>query len=131
MRRTHGLSGTPLYRVWSAMKQRCANRKNAAWKNYGGRGITVCARWRTSFEAFLEDMGPCPPGLTLDRLDNDETVRNVRICPFRTCVGQPDNVRPRPPPLIRVGHRTVRTDAQGKRGGSRQGSARSSRQLLA
>jgi hypothetical protein len=53
------------------MKQRCSNKKNKRFNRYGGRGITVCARWRTSFEAFLADMGPRPLGLTIDRVNND------------------------------------------------------------
>lgn len=52
------------------MIQRCTNPNNPAWRLYGGRGITVCARWR-DFPAFLADMGERPNGLTLDRIDND------------------------------------------------------------
>lgn len=61
---------TSEYRTWSEMIQRCTNRKNKAYKNYGGRGITVDPRW-LSFESFLADMGRRPPGLTLERNDND------------------------------------------------------------
>ena len=53
------------------MVQRCTNPNLRAWKNYGGRGITVCDRWK-KFPAFLADMGECPPGLTLDRIDTDK-----------------------------------------------------------
>jgi len=53
------------------MKQRCVNSKRQDWKNYGGRGISVCAKWRTSFPAFLADMGERPIGLEIDRIDND------------------------------------------------------------
>jgi hypothetical protein len=59
------------YFVWASMKQRCFNAKDRAFPLYGARGITVCERWITSFEAFLEDMGPCPLGLTLDRANNN------------------------------------------------------------
>lgn len=54
------------------MKQRCYNEKSTAYKNYGGRGIRVCDRWRDSFVAFLQDVGRRPePHLTLERIDND------------------------------------------------------------
>lgn len=52
------------------MKTRCFNPRNAAFKDYGGRGISVCERW-LKFENFLADMGEAPPGLTLERRDND------------------------------------------------------------
>lgn len=55
------------YRIWYAMRKRCEDKKN---KNYGGRGITVCERWRSSFPLFLQDMGPRPSeDLSLDRKD--------------------------------------------------------------
>lgn len=68
---THGLYGTTEYRAWAAMIQRCTNPKHPRWVYYGGRGITVCERWRLSFAAFRADMGPKPPKHELDRIDND------------------------------------------------------------
>lgn len=56
---------------WSGMKQRCLNPHHPQYKDYGGRGIRVCKRWLNDYEAFLEDMGERPPGMTLDRVDND------------------------------------------------------------
>jgi hypothetical protein len=62
---------TPEYTSWQAMKRRCSDSNYAQYKDYGGRGITVCERWWNSFETFLADMGPRPNGQTLDRIDND------------------------------------------------------------
>lgn len=61
----------PLYAAWRGMKSRCYREKDPRYKDYGGRGITVCERWLDSFENFLADMGERPEGLTLDRKDND------------------------------------------------------------
>ena len=66
----HGRCDEPIYAVWMSMVARCRNSRNNAYKDYGGRGITVCERW-LKFENFYEDMAPRPDGLTLDRIDND------------------------------------------------------------
>ena len=61
----------PLYKCWSSMLTRCTNKKRHDYYRYGGRGITVCARWR-HFWNFVEDMGPKPDSkLSLDRIDNN------------------------------------------------------------
>lgn len=71
-RRRHGMSHHPAFGVWHSMKQRCTDPRHHAWKNYGGRGITVCDRWLHSFENFWADMGPTwQKGMDLDRRDND------------------------------------------------------------
>lgn len=77
-RRTHGesygvlKSGSREYRIWCSMRRRCTYSTTPRWKDYGGRGIKVCARWATSFETFLSDMGRCPtPQHSIDRIDND------------------------------------------------------------
>lgn len=57
------------YRAWSNMIQRCAPGFRQ-YADYGGRGIVVCGQWQ-NFSDFLADMGECPEGLTLDRIDND------------------------------------------------------------
>ena len=66
--RSTGVSST--YKSWAAMISRCTNPRNNRWHRYGGRGISVCEGWRT-FEGFLADMGEKPPGMTLDRENND------------------------------------------------------------
>lgn len=60
-----------LYQTYCGMHNRCYRPNQPAYKNYGARGITVCERWRNSFEAFLEDMGPRPPGHSIDRIDTN------------------------------------------------------------
>lgn len=67
----HGLRDSTEMQIWSDMKRRCHSPHRKDFKNYGGRGITVCAEWRESFDAFYRDMGPRPKGCTLDRKDND------------------------------------------------------------
>jgi len=62
----------PLYKRWNSMKQRCTNPKTPFYKNYGGRGVKICASWMNSFEAFVSDMGlPPSPKHTIDRKNND------------------------------------------------------------
>jgi hypothetical protein len=67
----HGRSKTRLNTVYHRMKQRCLNPKCGDYKYYGARGITVCDRWKGSFENFLQDMGEPPEGMTIERKDND------------------------------------------------------------
>lgn len=58
------------HNVWMDMRNRCTNPKNRRYYRYGARGIKVCERWN-SFVLFMEDMGPCPIGHSIDRKDND------------------------------------------------------------
>lgn len=76
-RTTHGDTKrgdtSPEFRVWQGMIARCENQKHRSFKRYGGRGISVCARWRNSYEAFLVDMGRRPtPQHQIDRVDNEK-----------------------------------------------------------
>lgn len=72
---THGHSRvgsvTPTYRTWSNMMSRCFNPYVSSFSIYGGRGITVCERWKNSFENFLEDMGEKPKGKSIERIDSN------------------------------------------------------------
>lgn len=89
----HGLSHTTIYYVWSAMRARCLTPTNADYYLYGARGITVCDRWK-SFENFYADMGDCPKGLTLERIENDKGYEPDN-CKWATLVEQRHNQRPR------------------------------------
>lgn len=67
---THGASHTAEYRCWSSMIARCYNKNVRNYKDYGGRGISICDRWRHSFENFIADVGLKPtPGHSIDRID--------------------------------------------------------------
>jgi hypothetical protein len=71
MRQHHGKKGTRVYSIWQNMLNRCRNEKTEAFKNYGGRGIKVCERWKT-LTGFVTDMGEPPTDKhTLERINND------------------------------------------------------------
>lgn len=65
----NGKRGTLEYRTWAGIKKRCLNKSDPNYKFYGLLGVGICARWRSSFEAFLSDMGRCPAGLSIDRVE--------------------------------------------------------------
>lgn len=87
-----GFKPSAEYQAWGSMIKRCENLKAAEYKNYGGRGITVCNEWRSSFEKFLADMGPRPVGTSLDRLDNNKNYSKEN-CAWRTRLEQVGNRR--------------------------------------
>ncbi len=70
---THGKYHTRLHGIWNGMKQRCNNPNNHKYKDYGGRGISVCVEWEDDFGAFYEwsMSNGYAEGLSVDRIDND------------------------------------------------------------
>lgn len=99
-RKTHGLTNSPTYITWLNMVQRTTNPNHPRHKDYAGRGVTICDRWRASFQAFLEDMGERPDGMSLDRIDNDAGYfpENCRwATPHEQAANQRRSYRPRDP----------------------------------
>lgn len=93
MFRKHGLHGTPEYSVWKSIIKRCTNPNFKQYNDYGGRGISICDRWRNSFEAFLEDMGPRPSAQhSIERRDNDKGYYKEN-CFWATKTEQANNTR--------------------------------------
>ena len=77
----HGMCNSSEYRTWSHMLSRCYNKKVSSYKRYGGRGITVCNRWRNSFLEFYVDMGLKPfSKAQIDRIDNDGNYEPDNCC---------------------------------------------------
>lgn len=94
--RKHGESAgqrTPEYRSWKSMCERCQNPHNRAFPGYGGRGISVCDRWRNSYEAFLADMSRRPTSRhSLDRINVDGNYEPGN-CRWATMLEQNNNRR--------------------------------------
>ncbi len=67
---SHGLSKTKTYKIWSGIQTRCLNPNSSGYPKYGAKGVTICERWN-DYENFLADMGECPDGMSIDRINND------------------------------------------------------------
>ena len=67
----HGMTHTKGHGRWKAMRRRCLTPSHSRYKDYGGRGITICERWLNSYQAYFDDVGEAPEGMSLDRIDND------------------------------------------------------------
>ena len=89
---THGMSKTALFKRWEGMIARCTNPRAVAYAYYGGRGITVCDRWLTSFQNFYQDMGHPSAGLSLERKDNHASY-SPENCYWATRQQQMNNTR--------------------------------------
>lgn len=81
---THGMSRTSIYHTWESIRKRCGSKKHKNFKDYGGRGISVCSEWIDDFQSFYDYVSQLPhfgePGRELDRIDNDKNYEpgNVR-----------------------------------------------------
>lgn len=66
---THGLSKTNAYKSWSNARLRCYNPDNKDYKHYGEKGLEMDSEWKVDFAKFFDDMGECPKGFTLERIN--------------------------------------------------------------
>lgn len=91
-KKTHGMSHSPEYLAWTCLKRRCIDHRRPDFKNYGGRGITVCKRWM-KFDNFFADMGKRPsPKHSIDRI-NTNAGYSPRNCRWATAKQQATNRR--------------------------------------
>jgi hypothetical protein len=88
----HGMVNSPEYQSWENMLARCSNPHSPAYPDYGGRGITVCERWK-NFANFLADMGTKPSSRhSIGRINNDSGYEPLN-CQWEDCLQQANNTR--------------------------------------
>lgn len=92
-RTKHGMVNTREYAIWKGMRSRCNNPNRAKFADYGARGINICAQWG-DFAVFFKDMGPCPPGFSIERIDNDKGYEPAN-CVWASSYTQAWNTRKR------------------------------------
>lgn len=112
----HGLSKTRLYTLWANIRQRTSNPRYKQYKDYGGRGIKMCAGWWNSFPMFVEDIGERPsPAYSLDRADNDQGYYCGK-CDECVELGRSLNVRWATRPQQQINQRRKKTNSVGYKG---------------
>lgn len=103
----HGLDNSPEHNSWVSMKNRCNNPNNRSYKNYGGRGITVCERWMESFDNFMKDMGNKPGDqYSIDRRNNNAGYCKDN-CKWSDKKEQANNRRPKENPPAKTKALTI------------------------
>lgn len=90
---SHGMTESPEYKIWCNVKERCLNPNSKNYSDYGGRGISICPKWRHSFEAFYKDMGPRPSIHHSIERENNNAGYSPGNCKWATKTEQARNKR--------------------------------------
>lgn len=104
-RTTHGITNTDIFRIWQGIRTRCENPRSKSFRRYGGRGIRLCEQWH-DVTAFAADMGERPPGMSVERIDNDGNY-SPENCRWATRREQQNNIRTNTKLTYRGARRTV------------------------
>lgn len=89
---THGMAHSKEYKAWDAARYRCFNPHAHGFHNYGGRGISMCEEWRSSFSTFYANMGPCLKRMSLERINVNGNYEPGN-CKWATSTEQCRNMR--------------------------------------